>query len=185
MIARRAAAPDRPRRPCSRTSPRAVDLARQFLAAGLPVCIGGFPRSPAASPCCRAAVRYPGRAGARRLLLRRRGRERRLDGCCATPGRQARALYNLHGTPRRRPSRPRSCRRSTWRRTSARCRASISARLSLPMLVLHHHQRQGRKSRFRSPGPGADRAPNRRASTLSSSPTTIARTSIGSRCSTA
>ena len=172
--------------------PRAVDLARPFLAAGLPVCIGGFhvsgciamlPELPADIreaqaarhlAVCRRGGGAPARRGAARCL-ERRARSRSTitwTSCRRWHGEPPPILPRKHVAPHLRlafqhRSRP---------------------RLPLSMLVLHHHQRAGpqepvplaRRSR-------ADRARElrRRASSASSSPTTISpATATGSRCST-
>ena len=143
--------------------PRAVDLARPFLAAGLPVCIGGFHVSgciamlPEMPPEMREAQElgisfFAGEAEdgrldavlARRLernagaALQLHERPAGAEGTAAAdPAAEARAADIRHGVEHR--SRP---------------------RLSLPVLVLHHHQRPGpqepgalgRRSRARRPG---------------------------------
>ena len=58
--------------------PRAVDVARPFLAAGLPVCIGGFHVSGCLAMLKDIAAGNPRRTGARHHTVRGRGRERRL-----------------------------------------------------------------------------------------------------------
>ena len=66
--------------------PRAVDLARQFRAAGLQVCIGGFH----VSGCIAMLPEMPPRCGRRRRSASRCSPARRRSTgstrCCATPG---------------------------------------------------------------------------------------------------
>ena len=110
--------------------PRAVDLARPFLAAGLPVCIGGFHVSgciamlPELPPDIREAqaLGISFFAGEAEERPPRRGPARRLE-------RRAQAALQLHGQSAvaDRASRRRSCRASTCGAPPARSRASISA----------------------------------------------------------
>ena len=135
--------------------PRAVDLARPFLAAGLPVCIGGFHVSgclamlPELPPDIREAQAlgislFAGEAEERPA---RRGPARRLE-------RQAQAALQPHEQAARRcrASRRRSCRASTCSRTAGSL-SSIDLGRGCPYqcsfcTIINV---QGRKSRFRSP----------------------------------
>ena len=173
--------------------PRAVDLARPFLAAGLPVCIGGFHVSgclamlPELPPDIREAQAlgisiFAGEA--------EDGAVRR--GACATPGTESSSRSTTHmdklpvaagraaavpAAPARPPDRGLAVERRS------------RPRLPVPVLVLHHHQRAGPQEplplarRSREDHPRELRA---ETSSASSSPTTISRaTAIGRSCSTA
>ena len=135
--------------------PRAVDLARQFRAAGLPVCIGGFH----VSGCIAMLPELPSDMRAAQALgislFAGEAEKRRLDEVLrdAWSG-EADAALQLHGRvcPRSRASRPRSCRRSTCARTSGSL-SSIDLGRGCPYqcsfcTIINV---QGRKSRFRSP----------------------------------
>ena len=126
--------------------PRAVDLAQPFLAAGLPVCIGGFHISGciAMLPELPADIKAAQDAG--HFVLRRRSRgtpARRGAARCLE--RQAHAALQLHGRPagpgRRAAAVPAAQARPAHRRHPVEHRSR--PRLSLPVLVLHHHQRAG------------------------------------------
>ena len=171
--------------------PRAVDLARPFLAAGLPVAIGGFH----VSGCLAMLPEMPPEMrDAQALgitLLRRRGRggaARCGDARCL--GRHAGAALQLHGRPAvaagRAAADPAAEARAPHVRLAVQHRSG--PRLSLSVLVLHHHQRAGAQEPFPlagRPGEASSARTLRRASSASSSPTTISpATATGSRCST-
>ena len=126
--------------------PRAVDLARPFLAAGLPVCIGGFH----VSGCIAMLPELPPEIRAAQELgisfFAGEAEDGRLDQVLrdAWNGKLA-PLYNfmddlpaLEGQPA--PMLPAEARAADiGHRVEHRSRA----RLPLPVLVLHHHQRAG------------------------------------------
>ena len=171
--------------------PRALDLARQFRAAG----IAGRHRR---VPCLRlhldaaeAADRPAGSARSRRHAVRRRRRRPHGRRCCATspPAPRSRSTTISPTCPKWRPRRCRSCRARIVTRVNGqlyqlRCRA----RLPVPVLVLHHHQRAGPQVALPHAGRRrGDRPRERHAGhhASSSSPTTISRaTRTGSRSST-
>ena len=177
---------------CSRTSFRArVDLARPFRAAGVPVAHRRLPCLRLPGHAAGDAGRPQGGAGARHLAVRRRGGRAGSTTCCATPMQgRLKPLYNymddlpgIDGAPTPAPA-GRERRAHRGRRDQLRRRA----RLPVPVLVLHHHQRAGaqvalphaRRRRARSSAPISPRA-----STASSSPTTISpATRTGRRSST-
>ena len=135
--------------------PRAVDLARPFLAAGLPVCIGGFHVSgciamlPEMPPEMREAQAlgisfFAGEAEEGRLdeVLR--------DACDGHAASRSTTSWTI--CRRSKASRRRCCRHATSGGPPARCRASISGRgcpyqCSFCTII----NVQGRKSRFRTP----------------------------------
>ena len=126
--------------------PRAVDLARPFLAAGLPVAIGGFHISgclamlPEMPPEMRDAQALgitffageaedrPARHGAARCLERHAGAAVQLHGRPAVAGGRAAADFAA-------PARPPHVRFAVQHRSRPR--------LSVSVFVLHHHQRAG------------------------------------------
>ena len=126
--------------------PRAVDLARQFIKAGLPVALGGFhvvglPVDAAGDP-----AGDPGGHGHGRRHLRRRGRggpaRHRPAGRLE---RHAEAALQLHGRPA--GPRGRADAQPAGRGAGAQRRPQLELRsrprLPVPVLVLHHHQRAG------------------------------------------
>ena len=126
--------------------PRAVDLARQFIKAGLPVAMGGFHAAgclsmlPVVPPEIQAAMDmgisiFAGEAEEGRLDI---VLKRRLE-------RHAEAALQLHGRPAEHRGRPdaAACRRRRWRATRAQVELRPWPRLPVPVLVLHHHQRAG------------------------------------------
>ena len=171
---------------------RAVDLARPFLAAGLPVCIGGFHISgciamlPEMPPEMREAQAmgisfFAGEAEDGRLdavlrdawngtlapLYNYMNDLPALEGrAAAATAEEARAPDLRHGVEHR----PRP-------------------RLSLPVLVLHHHQRAGPQEPGalgrRSRSARCARTTPRASSGFSSPTTTSPATANGNRCSTA
>ena len=126
--------------------PRAVDLARPFLAAGLPVCIGGFHVSGciAMLPELPAEIREAQALGI--SLFAGEAEERRLDEVLRDAWNGTlKPLYNymdelpsLAGEPP--PILPR-------KHVAAHLRLAVQhrprPRLPLSVLVLHHHQRAG------------------------------------------
>ena len=125
---------------------RAVDLARPFLAAGFPVAIGGFH----ISGCLAMLPEMPPEMVAAQALgitvLRRRGRGRPTRRSAARRlGRHARAALQPHGRPAviagraaADPAAP-ACPPNLGLALQRRSRS----RVSLSVLVLHHHQRAG------------------------------------------
>ena len=126
--------------------PRAVDLARPFLAAGLPVCIGGFHVSGCLAMLPEMPPEIARGAGARHLVLRRRGRgrparrgpARRLDGTLKPLYNYMDDLPALEGEPA--PILPQQARAA---HLGLAVEHRSRPRLPLPVLVLHHHQRAG------------------------------------------
>ena len=173
--------------------PRAVDLARPFLAAGLPVCIGGFH----ISGCIAMLPEMPrGHArGAGDSAFRSSPAKPKTAGsirCCATPAAGKLApLYNYHersaGARRRAGADPAARHRAPYHRD--RCRASISG-AAAPINARSAPSSTCRGARAASARPTISSAScartTRRASSGFSSPTTISpATRLGSRCSTA
>ena len=171
--------------------PRAVDLARPFLEAGLPVCIGGFH----VSGCIAMLPELPPDIRAAQALgisfFAGEAEEGRLDEVLRDAWNGAlKPLYNYMDNL------PSLDRRAAAVPAAPACAADLRLalqrrsrpRLSLPVLVLHHHQRAGPQE----PLPLARRSRThrareltRRASSGSSSPTTISpATATGRSCST-
>ena len=126
--------------------PRAVDLARPFLAGRLPVAIGGFHVSGCISMLPEMPPEIEGGPGARHFLFRRRGRgaaPRRGAARCLE--RQAQAALQPHegfaGARRRAAADPAAQARAPHRGVAVERRSR--PRLSVPVLLLHHHQRAG------------------------------------------
>ena len=126
--------------------PRAVDLARPFLAAGLPVCIGGFH----ISGCIAMLPEMPPDMREAQALgisfFAGEAEEGRFDsGFARCMGRETRAALQSHGQA------PQSARAANSDpATKARApnlRIALEhgsrTRMSLPMLLLHDHQRAG------------------------------------------
>ena len=126
--------------------PRAVDLARQFLKAGLPVAMGGFHAAGLPVDAAGRAARDPGGHGHGHLDLRRRGRGRpaRHDPARRLE-RHAEAALQLHGRPAghrgRADAQPAAGGAGAQRGPQVELRSR--PRLPVPVLVLHHHQRAG------------------------------------------
>ena len=171
--------------------PRALDLARPLRARGIAVGIGGFHVSGTVAMLDGVDPDLARARGARRLAVRRRGRGAPRRGAARCLRGPAQAALQLHGRSARHRGRAdsalaaRAGQAHRRRGHQLRCRA----RLSLPVLVLHHHQRAGPQvapalaRRYRVAGA---RQPRSRASTASSSPTTISpATRTGNRSSTA
>ena len=126
--------------------PRAVDLARPFLAAGLPVCIGGFH----VSGCIAMLPEMPKEIRAAQELgisfFAGEAEDGRLDEVLRDAWNGTLApLYNhmndlpaLQGAPRADAAAP-VVRRTSGTHLEHRPRP----RLPVPVLVLHHHQRAG------------------------------------------
>ena len=123
--------------------PRAVDIARPLRAAGIPVCIGGFHTAgslamlPEPPPEIRGAwdLGVSIFAGEAEAVWTR---------CCAT-----RSAAPRPAQPGRRPAAVSAALRDPPQSQlphDLRCRA----RLSVSMQLLHHHQRPGTQSRYRS-----------------------------------
>ena len=171
--------------------PRAVDLARHFLKAGLPVAMGGFHAAgclsmlPVVPPEIQAAMDmgisiFAGEAEEGRLDI---VLQRRLE-------RHAEAALQLHG----RPAGHRGCadaapaagRAGAQRGPQVELRPR--PRLPVPVLVLHHHQRAGPQEPLPQSPTTSKRSSARttsRASRRSSSPTTTwPATSTGKTSST-
>ena len=171
--------------------PRAVDLARPFLAAGLAGADRRLPHLRLPRDAAGDAARDAGGAGTRHQLLRRRGRGTAgSTTCCATPGpaRWRRCTTTWTICRRCRANRRRSCRASMCAARPARCPASISA------AAVRISARSAPSSTCRAARAGSARRTiwsrssarmSRRASSASSSPTTISpATATGNRCST-
>ena len=171
--------------------PRAVDIARQFRAAGYQVCLGGFHVSGLPRHAAGASAGDRRGAGARHFDVRRRSRgaparrsaARRLE-------QRAEAALQFHGQAAvaRSASRRRSCRASMSSAPPAPIRASISA-AAAPISARSAPSSTCRGARAASARPtisSRSSAPiTRRASTGSSSPTTISpATATGRSCST-
>ena len=171
--------------------PRAMDLARRFRAAGIPVVIGGFHVSgllamiPEMPPDLQEARRS-------RLHLVRGRSGRRADGRHPARGRHAHAQADLQ--LRQRPSRSRSGADAVPAARDHRARLRPlrqlrrRPRLPVPVLVLHHHQRAGPQvppPHRRTTSSGWSNGTGSTASGISSSPTTTSRaTRTGKRFST-
>ena len=135
--------------------PRAVDLARPFLAAGLPVCIGGFHVSGCIAMLPELPQDITRGAGARHLVLRRRGRGGPVRrGAAAMPGtarsRRSTTTWTscrtLTGEPP--PFLPRQhVRRTSGSLSSVDLGRGCPYQCSFCTII----NVQGRKSRFRSP----------------------------------
>jgi hypothetical protein len=127
--------------------PRAVDLARQFTAAGLPVSIGGFHISGCTSmlPELPRDIRDAQSLGI--SFFAGEAKPGVLMRCCATLGtaRSSHCTTTLKGSARARRragADPAEAARAAHLRVH--CRASTSAAaLSLPVLILYHYQRTG------------------------------------------
>ena len=161
--------------------PRALDIARPFRAAGH----FGLHRRLSRFRLHRHASGHAGRTqgGAGDIgisLFAGEAEEAGSTRCCATPGGgKLKPLYNymddlpaLEGEPRAVPAAQASCARPPAPITSFDARP----RLPVPMLVLHHHQRAGPQERASARPTTSSRSSartGRRASTGSSSPTTI------------
>ena len=170
--------------------PRALDIARPFRAAGVPVAIGGFHVRDACR-CwteARSTRRVPGN-GSRHVCRRGRGTARRR---AAGRGRgPARAGLRLHQGPagdgRRAGAVP--ARSGTSRARSGHRQLRRRPWLPLPVFLLHDHQRPGPQvalSLARTMSSVWCASTGRRASTSSSSPTTISpATGTGRRSSIA
>ena len=134
--------------------PRAVDLARQFLAAGLPVAMGGFHAAGCLSmlPVVPPEIQEAMDMGI--SIYRRRGRGRPpRRGAARRLERHAEAALQLHGRPagHRECADARTCRRRRWRATRA-SKSSFDLGRGCPFqcsfcTIINV---QGRKSRFRN-----------------------------------
>src|SRR3974390_3411414 len=123
--------------------PRAVDLARPFLAAGFPGCIRGLPHFGRHRYAARTAGRYSGGAEDGHLVLRRRGgRTPHRRGAARRLRRRAEAALQLHG--RSAGARGRAAARPAPEARAADLRIAVEhrswPRLPLPVLVLHDTQ---------------------------------------------
>ena len=126
--------------------PRSVDLARQFRAAGLQVCIGGFHVSGCIAMLPEMPSETAGRAGDRHFAVRRRiggaparrGAARRLE-------RPAEAALQFHGPVALARGRAGADPAAQARPAHLRHLFQHRSRPRLPVsvLVLHHHQRAG------------------------------------------
>ena len=125
--------------------PRALDLGRQFRALGLPVVMGGFHVSGCISMLPTLAGRSAGSARSRHPSVRRRGRRPHGRGFARCRGGQSQADLQISQRPAgnggRRLSDPAARGGDAGRRSlfELRCRP----RLSVPVQLLHHHQRAG------------------------------------------
>ena len=141
--------------------PRAVDLARPFIAAGCQVAIGGFHVSGclAMLPDMPPELRDAQALGI--TLFAGEAEEGRLDAVIrdAWAGTLA-PLYNfMDDLPSLQGEPPPILPRKHVRRTRGRCRVSISGVAVRPMLVLHDHQRAGAQEPVSLAGrPGTDRS---------------------------
>ena len=125
--------------------PRAIDLARPFLAAGLPVWPAGS-TCPAASPCCPNCrpISKPRRRWASHSSPANAKTAGSMTCCWMAGTANSSPSTTTWTTCRRSPaSRRPSFRSSTSSARRARLKHGSRPRLSLPMLVLHHHQCAG------------------------------------------
>ena len=172
--------------------PRALDIARPLREAGVTVGIGGFHVS--GTLAMLPAIDAERAAGARHRLLHlspARPRRAGSTSCCkdAVDG-QPQADLQLHERPARHRARADAAPAGLGDQAHLRREHQLRRRprLPVPVLVLHHHQRAGPE--IAPPLAGRRRAHRarqlpRRASSTSSSPTTISpATRTGSRSST-
>jgi hypothetical protein len=170
--------------------PRAVDLARIFRAAGLPVMIGGFHVS---GTLARLPPGQPELVAAQEMgisLFAGEAEERRLDQVFqdAWDARSSRCTMTWTRCPPSRASHRPSWPRSTWSGPRARSPRSTSA-AAAPASAASAPSSTCRAARAASAPPMTSKPSSARttgrASSASSSPTTISRaTGCGNRCST-